>query len=42
MRLVHLTIHPQLQEAFNLKTKMDMNMGMMGEQMDMGGETDIT
>ncbi|HLN35668.1 MAG TPA: hypothetical protein VK250_10380 [Nitrososphaeraceae archaeon] len=34
MRLVHLTIHPVLQEAFNLKTKMNMNMNMGMNMMD--------
>jgi len=37
MRLVHLTIHPELQDAFNLKTRtnMNMNMNMMDGQSNM-------
>src|SRR5574339_9274 len=37
MRLVHLNIHPELQDAFNLKTRtnMNMNMNMMDGQSNM-------
>jgi len=34
MRLVHLTIHPELQDVFNLKTRMNMNMNMNMNMMD--------
>lgn len=34
MRLVHLNIHPGLQEAFDLKTRMNMNVNMLDGQLN--------
>ena len=41
MRLVHLTIHPELQDVFNLKTRMNMNMNMMDGQSNMNMNMDM-